>query len=401
MNDSLGHHVGDQLLMQVAERLGGQLRAGDLLARLGGDEFAVLLERGRPGRARLRSPPRLHDALCAPFTLEDISLHTVVSIGIALFPDHGNDVSTLLRRADLAMYKAKTARVRPLRLQHQRRQPRPRAAAHPAGAARPPWTDDQLVLHFQPKIDLRTGEVRQRRGAGALGSSRPADCSIPEASWSLVEDSGLDAPADRSGARAGARPGAAVAGAGHADECRGQPVRPARCVDAELPASSPRMLALRRLPPQTLQLEITEESLMADRDRARDVLTSCGTAASRSPSTTSAPATARWPTCATCPSTSSSSTARSSSRWPTTRAPRPWSTPPSTWPTAWACAWSPKASRDRAAYSELSRYGCDQIQGFYISRPVPAAEFDHWMSRRSARVSGLAHGARAEETLVP
>jgi len=108
VNDSLGHHAGDQLLIQVASRLLDHLRAGDLLARLGGDEFAILLEDAGHDEAT-EVTAKLRAAVAAPFTVEGIALQAGVSAGIALFPDHGRDLSTLLRKADIAMYKAKTS----------------------------------------------------------------------------------------------------------------------------------------------------------------------------------------------------------------------------------------------------------------------------------------------------
>jgi diguanylate cyclase len=108
VNDSLGHHAGDQLLIQVGARLNGQMRAGDLLARLGGDEFSVLLRDAGRDQA-VDVAVMLREVLAEPFDLEGITVHSSASIGIALFPDHGLDLSNLLRKADIAMYKAKTS----------------------------------------------------------------------------------------------------------------------------------------------------------------------------------------------------------------------------------------------------------------------------------------------------
>jgi diguanylate cyclase (GGDEF)-like protein len=110
VNDSLGHQIGDQLLVQVGVRLGQDLRVGDLLVRLGGDEFAVLLEDAGPERA-VAVAGRVRAALAEPFTLGDTAVHSTVSIGIALFPGDGHDLPTLLRKADIAMYKAKASGV--------------------------------------------------------------------------------------------------------------------------------------------------------------------------------------------------------------------------------------------------------------------------------------------------
>ncbi|MEB0303334.1 GGDEF domain-containing protein, partial [Mucilaginibacter sp. 5C4] len=107
VNDSLGHDAGDRLLVQVGVRLARELGPLDLLARLGGDEFAILVARNRDGEASALAD-RLRAALAVPFTLEGISLQTSVSIGIALYPSHGRDLGALMRKADTAMYVAKS-----------------------------------------------------------------------------------------------------------------------------------------------------------------------------------------------------------------------------------------------------------------------------------------------------
>jgi diguanylate cyclase (GGDEF)-like protein len=108
VNDSLGHHAGDLLLVQVGARLRDRLRADDLLSRLGGDEFAVLLQDADHDEAA-DVAAKLCAALAEPFALYGLALHSSASIGIALFPDDGADLSALLRKADIAMYKAKAS----------------------------------------------------------------------------------------------------------------------------------------------------------------------------------------------------------------------------------------------------------------------------------------------------
>ncbi|MCC5947500.1 MAG: EAL domain-containing protein [Nitriliruptoraceae bacterium] len=106
VNDTLGHSTGDQLLQAVASRLRTACRDDDVVARLGGDEFALLLDIDEVWEAE-RIVGRITDAIRAPFEVGGILLEVEVSAGIALFPDHGQDLETLLRRADLAMYEAK------------------------------------------------------------------------------------------------------------------------------------------------------------------------------------------------------------------------------------------------------------------------------------------------------
>ena len=101
--------MGDRLLVQVSERLRRCLGPNDLIARLGGDEFGILLlDTG--GDEAVKPADRLRAALNEPLTLKGIALQVGVSVGIAMFPEQGEDLKTLLRKADTAMYRAKTSR---------------------------------------------------------------------------------------------------------------------------------------------------------------------------------------------------------------------------------------------------------------------------------------------------
>jgi len=111
INDTLGHDVGDRMLAEIGERLRMSLPAGDLVARLGGDEFAVLTaSHSRPIDRANDAARRIHAAFAATIPLGGVSLPARASVGIALCPEHGVDAESLLKRADMAMYQAKTAR---------------------------------------------------------------------------------------------------------------------------------------------------------------------------------------------------------------------------------------------------------------------------------------------------
>jgi diguanylate cyclase (GGDEF)-like protein len=153
VNDTLGHDHGDELLKVVAERLAGALRGGDTLARLGGDEFAVVLA-DLPNRgAAAETAARLHDALRRPFELRGIAVELDASVGIALSPEHGRDVTTLIQRADVAMYDAKRTQGR-VETYSTERDPYSPARLSLLGELRRAIDGDELVLHFQPKISL-------------------------------------------------------------------------------------------------------------------------------------------------------------------------------------------------------------------------------------------------------
>ncbi len=107
VNATLGHAVGDELLAEVAKRLLTVTRESDTLARIGGDEFAELLPSGATGGGAIKAAERAIEALNDPLTIQGHRLATGISIGIAVFPTHGNDASTLMRHADTAMFAAK------------------------------------------------------------------------------------------------------------------------------------------------------------------------------------------------------------------------------------------------------------------------------------------------------
>jgi diguanylate cyclase (GGDEF)-like protein len=157
LNDALGHHAGDVVLEQIGPRLRTVLRTDDELARLGGDEFAVLL-RGAGGVETVAE--RLGAALDEHFAVDGIHVRIGGSIGIALYPEHGVEPETLLQHADVAMYQAKAARSGHAFYARERdRHTRDRLEL--ITELRDAIGTDQLVLHYQPKLELRSGAVRE------------------------------------------------------------------------------------------------------------------------------------------------------------------------------------------------------------------------------------------------
>ncbi len=157
VNDTLGHHHGDLLLVEVGRRLEASLRPGDAVARLGGDEFALVLADVADGEAALVVANRLAKAIEEPFEVEGLQLDIGASIGLAMAPDHGDDMVTLLQRADVAMYQAKRSgdgcALYDSSDDHNSRQQLAMASELRQSMA------DQLVVHYQPKIDLAAGQV--------------------------------------------------------------------------------------------------------------------------------------------------------------------------------------------------------------------------------------------------
>ncbi len=157
INDTLGHHIGDLVLQQVALRLQTTLRGSDTVSRFGGDEFCLLLPVAGEEYA-LVVVNSIAKALQPPLTVDGHTLHIEASIGIALFPDHGKDATTLLKVADIAMYAAKRGDTGYAVYEASQ----DRHSAHRLAMRtelRRAIEDDELVLHYQPKLDMGSGRV--------------------------------------------------------------------------------------------------------------------------------------------------------------------------------------------------------------------------------------------------
>ena len=160
INDSLGHEVGDGLLRMVARRLRASLREGDSIARLGGDEFVLTVSPMADGNDAALVARKTLDMLKMPFVVEGHELHVTGSIGISIYPVDGGDVETLMRTADTAMYHAKENGGS----NYQFFTPALNKAVHQRlvmeTRLRHALAADQFILHYQPQVDMRSGEIR-------------------------------------------------------------------------------------------------------------------------------------------------------------------------------------------------------------------------------------------------
>jgi len=157
INDTLGHHSGDMILQQVANRIRAVLRESDTVARLGGDEFALLLPSADLDDAT-HIAGKLLAALDRPFELESQSFRVGASLGIGMFPEHGRDGSALMKRADMAMYEAKRDRTGFAVYDSAKDQHSSRNQSL-LGDLRAAIDTRQLVLYYQPIVNLQTGRV--------------------------------------------------------------------------------------------------------------------------------------------------------------------------------------------------------------------------------------------------
>jgi diguanylate cyclase (GGDEF)-like protein/PAS domain S-box-containing protein len=196
VNDFLGHSVGDRLLQAMAQRLVTCLRDSDTAGRFGGDEFVVVLSEVAHSADAAIIADKLLVTLSQPYTIDAHSLHITVSIGIATFPDDGLDAELLLKNADVAMYHAKDGgrNQQLFYARHMNRRAGDRQILE--GDLRRAIAQQEFVLHYQPKVDLQTGQIT---GVESLIRWRhPAHGLVPAAPFIRVaEQCGLIVPIGR------------------------------------------------------------------------------------------------------------------------------------------------------------------------------------------------------------
>jgi diguanylate cyclase (GGDEF)-like protein/PAS domain S-box-containing protein len=269
VNDTFGHHFGDALLKQVAFRLQNQMRGQDVVARLGGDEFAIILPESADAHSTAITARRILNTLEQPFVVEAQVLEVGASIGIALYPEHGTDARTLLRRADVAMYTAK---------QKQsgysfHRDDVERGSADQLSLVvelRGAIERNELELFYQPKLHMKTGlmtrcEVLMRWNHPRRGLLAPS-AFIPIAERTGLIRSLTDWLLDHS-----------------LEQCSrwqksGAPIHVAvnisanSLLDQSLPGKIQAALEHWEVDPRFLKVEITESSIMADPAHALAIL---------------------------------------------------------------------------------------------------------------------------------
>ena len=386
VNDSLGHQAGDTLLRHVTSRLLASLASLESsehehrLIRLGGDEFATLLD-GADEAAGISAARGLRDALEAPFSLDGVTVRLTASIGIALYPSQGGDVSTLLRRADRAMYEAKATKVGHRVYSDDLDAGHDEQRLRDLEDLRSAIVDRSLVVHYQPKLDARSGAVV---GVEALvrWEHPTRGLLLPGDFLPLVEDAGLmrdltDAVLEvsldqvRVWRAAGRHLNVAVN------------LSASSLVDAELPARVRGLLSVRRLASDALELEITEDFLMGDRERARDILAELRHAGIRV-------------------SVDDFGTGYSSLAYlrelpidelkldrsfvkPMADDPRAAAIVRSTIDLAHALGMTMVAEgvESEGAARQLAAYQCDKVQGFYYSPALEPADLERWIDART------------------
>lgn len=190
VNDSLGHSIGDQLLQSIADRLGPCVRAGDTVSRQGGDEFVVLLSEVEKPEAVAIIGDRILEAVSAPHSINGETIHITTSVGISIFPDDGRTVETVIKNADTAMYQAKEMGRQSYRFFTAAMNERAVERRTLEEGLRYALERGEMKLHYQPKVNLRTGVIS---GAEALLRwTHPLRGEVsPSAFIPIAEESGI------------------------------------------------------------------------------------------------------------------------------------------------------------------------------------------------------------------
>jgi len=269
INDTLGHHRGDSVIAAVAARLRGVLRASDTLARLGGDEFAILMPRVMEEPAAAHLATRIRTALAVPLVLHDVPLDIRVSIGIAVYPDHGDQVDALLQRADIAMYVAKDTRTA-MQVYDPSTDDHSTERLALVGELRHALDRGEIIVHYQPKASLGDGRVRS---VEALVRWQHPERGIiaPNDFVHLAEHTGLIRPLTRRVLRIALSQCREWRDRG-IELCVAVNLSVRDLVDPDLPGSVAAELDRVGLEAGSLRLEITETMLVLDPSRAIDVL---------------------------------------------------------------------------------------------------------------------------------
>ena len=271
INETLGHYSGDQLLRQVVSRLQVIVRKSDTLARVGGDEFAILLDMNTGKEMVLNIVKKLQKIFIEPFSIEGLALEVMSSIGIAYFPDHGREADTIMQRANLALVSAKQ-NTKKFAVYNENMDKSSPGRITMMGELRHAIDTSELVVHYQPKVNLAQSQVRVSSVEALVRWQHPKHGFLsPDEFIPMAERTGLIRPltiwvlnaALKQGEqwhKKGLKMGVAVN------------LSPAALLDTELPNVLVGMLSLYEIPARYITFEVTEGSMIKDPDLALQIL---------------------------------------------------------------------------------------------------------------------------------
>ena len=271
INDSLGHDAGDILLMEIAGRLRQTLRSSDVVARLGGDEFVLILEQAAERRDVEHIARNLLTVLSQPLQLSGHECHTTASIGIAMYPADGEDVQTLTKNADMAMYLAKEDGKNGFHFFSKEIKTQSIERLTLETALRRALERNQFALHYQPKVDMVTGQIT---GVEALLRWTHPELGVlpPMQFIPLAEETGLIVPIGRWVLKEACAQNMAWQRRGLLPLSMAVNLSPRQFADAHLLQDIDEALAASGMSPVLLQLEVTESMVMRNVSRAVKVL---------------------------------------------------------------------------------------------------------------------------------
>ncbi len=271
INDSLGHDAGDMLLVEIGGRLRRALRSSDVVARLGGDEFVVLLEQAAEREEVERIAGELLSVLSQPLLLSGHECHTTASIGIAMYPADGTDMLTLTKNADMAMYLAKEDGKNGFRFFTTEFKTQSIERLTLETALRRALERDQFSLHYQPKIDMASGQIT---GVEALlrWSHPDLGAVLPGQFIPLAEETGLIVPIGRWVLKEACAQNMAWQRRGLRPVTMAVNLSPRQFADPHLLHDIDEALVASGMSPVLLQLEVTESMVMRNVSRAIKIL---------------------------------------------------------------------------------------------------------------------------------
>ena len=267
VNDTFGHTAGDELLIKISERLADCVRGNDTVGRLSGDEFAVVLGGlGQPEDAALVAK-KIVEVLNQPFRLQGAELYVTASVGITLFPADGTDQDMLIRNADVAMYRAKDMGRNNYQFFTPEMNRRTREMLSMESELRRALERDEFVLHYQPKVSLKTGRLT---GVEALLRWRhPERGLVPPGDFMpLLEETGLVVRAGDWVLRAVCRQLQVWEAAGLPSVPVAVNLSPRQFLAPNLAQSVRQVLDEHGIPARLVEVELTESSIMANTEDA-------------------------------------------------------------------------------------------------------------------------------------
>jgi diguanylate cyclase len=260
-NDTRGHAVGDRLLKAVGERLRSCLRTVDTVARIGGDEFSAVLEGVRRASDAVTIAIKVLEVLAQPFSLDDTEIFVTASIGLAAYPDDAGDMEALLRCADMAMYEAKAQGGNAVQLYAAGTGPQNAGRGALGNDLRRALAKGEFCLYYQPQIDLSTGRTI---GVEALIRWRHPERGLltPGSFIGAAEENGLIVQIGRWVMHVACAQYRVWLDQGLLPECAAINLSPRQFRDRDLIETVARALASNDLPPQHLEVELTENFLL-------------------------------------------------------------------------------------------------------------------------------------------